>query len=123
MSRWCLLLLLALPLAGQTVAIQGTFHYPNAVTVNGYLTVALTRTTAMNTCVKPARLVTFQSVRVQITNGTMGALTLYKTSCLSPSVPYRVRVYDRAGKMLYQGSWTVPDSTPPVDVTLLGEEP
>lgn len=113
-------LLLSLPLFGQTVAITGTFHYPDATVVRGRVVISLTRSTVTNTCATPAQVLSFRTVTKQIVNGVMQALSLYPTPCLKPQLPYTVKVYDAASQILYTGSWTVPKTA--ADVTELGQK-
>lgn len=69
-------------LSGQ-VAISGTFQYPDGTSFAGRVTIELPRPTVTNSCVTPAQTVAFSQIVTQITNGTLGSLSLYPSGCLS----------------------------------------
>jgi len=113
-----ILLLFCISALAQT-SITGTFKYPDGTNVTGYVTIALIRSTVTNNCHTPVQIVTVGQKKVSITNGTLGTLALYATTCIAPAQSYKVVVYDNQRTVLYRTSWVVPDSTPPVNVTVL----
>lgn len=91
-------------------AISGTFKYPDGTVLNGRVEISLKRNAVKNLCSSPVNVVSFQTVKVLVTAGTLGSLSLYATSCLTPQQPYTVKVFDSRNTMLYQASWTVPNT-------------
>jgi len=67
----------------QLITITGTFKKPDSTALNGRLLVQLTRSTALNSCVSPKQVTSFQPITVKIVNGVLQSLQLYATSCLN----------------------------------------
>lgn len=111
------LLILLIAIAAQAATITGTFQNADGSVVNGFLTVQLTQGPVLDSC-NSNQKVTFQVIRVAISNGVLGSLSLPATSCLSPVQKYKVSVFDSTSKLLYNASWTVPVGST-VDVTTL----
>jgi hypothetical protein len=115
--KLAVLLFIAICCYGQ-VTITGTFYNPDGSTVNGSVAVSLSKSTVTNTCAS-SQVLTFSPVRANIVNGVLGSMSLYATACLKPSQKYIVKVYGKNNTLLYQGYWTVPN-TSSADVTELG---
>lgn len=99
-------------------AITGTFKAPNGTAVTGRVIIVLASGVRSNSCSTHPLVLPYRQVVVNITSGTLGAVSLFATSCLSPAKPYSVTVMDSTGKTLYRGTWTVPNQ-PTADVTVL----
>jgi hypothetical protein len=111
------LLVCAAGLFAQRTTITGTFRYPDATPVSGRVTIQLLRNGSY-TCVLPAQIIASFQVTVAITAGSLGTLSLYPNSCLTPVQNYIVTVYDQNGNQLYKGAWLVPQQTT-ADVTVI----
>lgn len=121
--RLALLSFLIIPSYAQLTAISGSFKNPDTTAVNGKLVVFFSRSTmTLLPACGTQQIVAFKTITVRITNGTMGALSLYAQSCISPNRPYTVRVYDSANNQLYTGQWVVPN-TGTADVSALDTTP
>ena len=119
MYRILLLVLLLNFNAWPLTTVTGTFQYPDGSPLNGRVVVRLTRSTVTNMCVTPAQVMSFQPVTIRVTGGVLGTLSLYATSCLSPSIFYLVNVFDQNNQLLYSDHWNVPN-VGSVDVTQIG---
>ena len=120
--KLALLLLLATPISAQLVTVSGTFKNPDGTTLTGKAVVSLPRSTVTNTCTTPNQIVSFRQVTVAITNGVLGTLQLYPSSCLSPAQPctvnhqltkgcYTVEIMNGLNQVMYRSSWVVPGSS------------
>lgn len=72
---------LLVTLAAQ-VSITGTFNNPDGTGVNGRLLVSLAKSTVTNSC-QGNQVMTWTQNQVKITNGTLGSLSLWASTCLS----------------------------------------
>jgi len=81
--RTALWVLLAASAAGQSrVSITGTFKNPDNTAVTGTLLVQPGRVSASNTC--GGGSLTLANAAIPITNGLLGPLSLYPSTCLGP---------------------------------------
>lgn len=120
MKLLLLALIFVVNLSAQLTAITGTFKAPDGALINGQVIIRLTRSTATNMCGTPVQVITFKTVYVRITNGTLGTLNLYATRCLcltytgavcAKTAPaYDVEVQDSRNQTLYRSRWTVPNT-------------
>jgi hypothetical protein len=123
-------LLLPICLSAQLITISGTFKGPDGTALNGKVTISMARATVTNSCVSPVQITSFRQVIVKITNGTLGSLQLYASTCLQPPQPcganglqagcYQIAVYNSSNVLMYRGHWRVANSSPQ-DVVNLGE--
>lgn len=88
----------------------GGVRYPDGSLFSGYLTLQLTRSSVRNICTTPTQVLTLKTIKVLISNGTLGTMSVYPTPCLSPSQPYLVQVYETDGTQMYRANWTIPNS-------------
>jgi hypothetical protein len=79
---WIIGALLACSASGQ-VTITGTFQNPDGTPVNGSVRIILTQPNVTNTCGTSRLVSVFAPVVAQITNGNLGSLDLYATTCLT----------------------------------------
>lgn len=100
-SRWFNRLLLtsalwvcALP--AQTT-ITGTFQNPDGTNLTGYIQLSINRPTVNNFCATPYQVLPFKQIRIPITNGTMGSLSLTAGSCMVVQKTPTVTVGSGAG--------------------------
>src|ERR1017187_8004316 len=113
-------LLLPICLSAQLITVTGTFKGPDGTAFNGKVAISLARATVTNSCVSPVQVTSFRQVIVKITNGTLGTLQLYASSCLQPPQPcgangmqagcYQIAVYNSSNVLMYRGHWRVPNS-------------
>ena len=111
MRRWTLLLAMlatTLRLCAQTETVNGTVDNPNGSPFNGTFSITLVKSSVVNICATPAQVVPFPGLTVKVVAGVFTATQLIPTSCLMPSLPYYVRVFDSTGKQIYSDNWYVP---------------
>lgn len=111
--RFIVALLISLVLSAQTysrVFVTGNFQNPDGSNLTGTIQVRLVRSSVTNTCITPAQVLTFQPVTGVITNGVLTPpLFLYATTCLNPSTPYSVVVYNSQRQVMYSTTWKIPN--------------
>lgn len=66
------------------VLMSGTFRNPDGYPVNGRLLVKLSSSSLTNSCSTPAQVIAFRDVQTTVSNGILGSLSLYASSCLVP---------------------------------------
>ena len=76
------LLLLGGGLAEAQTTITGTFKNPDGSGVTGRALVSLQKSTVVNGC-SARQVMTIQQISTKITNGTLGSLSLWPSTCLS----------------------------------------
>lgn len=91
-------------------AISGTFKTPDGTAITGYVLISIKKPAVANLCSGSIVNVSIKKTKVSITSGTLGAVSLYPTTCLTPAQPYTVEVYDSNKVLLYRGTWTVPNT-------------
>jgi len=109
MRKWLLwigLIVLARVLSAQTVTVSGSVVNPDGSPFKGTFIITLAKSTVVNICTTPNLVVpSYMSIPV---NGTFPSTAIYATPCLSPRLPYFVRVVDQFNQSVYSDNWYIP---------------
>jgi hypothetical protein len=106
LSLFCISALAQTPLTGQ-------FKYPDGTGINGYALLTLDKSSATG-CSIPSQVQTSKPQRINIVNGSMGAISVFSTTCTT--LAYNVAVYDSNRNQLYRGIWIVPVNTAAINI-------
>lgn len=107
----CAVLLTAMVASSQTpiyYGLTGTISNPDGTPFNGTLSIELARPTAANVCTNPVSIVSQKLVKYQIVNGVIvngTSAQFLSNTCLNPSVPYFVQIFDKNNVRTYVDNW------------------
>lgn len=93
-----------------TQTLRGGLNYSDHSAFNGYFVLSLAKPTVINTCSSPAQVIPAPSSRVIVTDSVLTPVQLVPTSCLQPSLPYYVQLFDSTGTLIYTDNWYIPRS-------------
>lgn len=103
-----LLAFLSVQAFSQTETVQGNVQNPDGSPFTGEYVISLTRSSVVNVCVSPAQVIPFPGLVVNVVHGVFTPTQMIPTVCLSPSLPYYVRLRDSHGKQIYSDNWYIP---------------